>query len=554
MLADDQRPGQPALLRRQLHRQHALGAAPLDRVFRDRRALAVAVLGDHEELGVVAGDVHGQHAVGLSADLARDVHPLDARGVAAHRSHRLLGEARGVAGLRDQQHVVVAGGQPHLHQLVAVADLDRDDPVRPDRRVVGGELGLLDQALRGREDQVLALAEVACRLHGHHPLLVAQRQHVHQGAALRGARALRQLVDLEPIHLAAVGEEEHPVVRRADVQVLDVVALLEVHPHHADAAAALLAVGRKRQALHVARAGDRDHHLLVGDHVLDVHVALEVGDLGAPLVAVTLLELVQLLHDDAVDPRRLSQDRPQGGDPLDQLGVLGANLVGLQRREPRQAHVEDRLGLLLGELELVDQPGTSGVGVGRGTDQLDHRVEVVERDQQPLEDVGARLGAAELELGPAGDHLALVVDVVVDQLLEAERAGHPVDQGDHVEAERGLHLGVLEELVEDDLVRVAAALQLDHQPHPRAVGLVAQVGDPVDLLLADQVGDLGDQPAVAALLDHERQLGDDHRLLAALQRLDVRRGRAPGRCRGRTRRRRGCPRRSSCRHPGSRAP
>ena len=31
-----------------------------------------------------------------------------------------------------------------------------------------------------------------------------------------------------------------------------------------------------------------------------------------------------------------------------------------------------------------------------------------------------------------------------------------------------------------------------------------------------------DQAAVAALLDHERQLGDDDRLLALLQRLDVR--------------------------------
>ena len=160
--------------------------------------------------------------------------------------------------------------------------------------------------------------------------------------------------------------------------------------------------------------------------------------------------------------------------------------------------------------------------VGRGADQLDHRVEVVERNQQPLEDVGAGLGTAQLVLGPAGHHLALVDDVVVDKLLEAERSRHSVDQGDHVEAERGLHLSVLEELVQDDRVRVAAAaLQLDHEPHSRAVRLVAQIRDPVDLLLADQVGDLRDQAAVAALLDHERQLGDDHGLLAALQRLDV---------------------------------
>ena len=63
------------------------------------------------------------------------------------------------------------------------------------------------------------------------------------------------------------------------------------------------------------------------------------------------------------------------------------------------------------------RPLARGVGVLRAADQLDHRVEVVERDQQPLEDVSARLGAAQLVLRPPDDHLALVADVVLDQLL-----------------------------------------------------------------------------------------------------------------------------------------
>ena len=42
------------------------------------------------------------------------------------------------------------------------------------------------------------------------------------------------------------------------------------------------------------------------------------------------------------------------------------------------------------------------VGVGRAADQLDHRVEVVERDQEALEDVGASLGLAQLGTGCAG--------------------------------------------------------------------------------------------------------------------------------------------------------
>ena len=71
------------------------------------------------------------------------------------------------------------------------------------------------------------------------------------------------------------------------------------------------------------------------------------------------------------------------------------------------------------------------------------------------------------------------------------------------------------------ILRVGPALQLDDEAHARPVGLVAQVRDPLELLLTDQVGDLRDQSAVAALLDHERELGDDQRVLAAAKRLAV---------------------------------
>ena len=82
-------------------------------------------------------------------------------GVAAHRPRLRLVEARGLAGAPLRDDVVVAAGLSHLDKLVVVADLDGDDAVRLDRRVVGGELGLLDLALLGGEDQVAALGEVA---------------------------------------------------------------------------------------------------------------------------------------------------------------------------------------------------------------------------------------------------------------------------------------------------------------------------------------------------------------------------------------------------------
>ena len=135
--------------------------------------------------------------------------------------------------------------------------------------------------------------------------------------------------------------------------------------------------------------------------------------------------------------------------------------------------------------------------------------------------MGPGLGATEFVLGPAGDDLTLVFDVVLDQLEQAQRPRHAVDQRHHVGAEGRLHRGFFVEVVEDDFGRRPAAFELDDEPHPAFVGLVADVGDAVEFFVADEVGDLRHQAVFAELLDRERQLGDDDRVLAAFQRLDV---------------------------------
>ena len=63
-----------------------------------------------------------------------------------------------------------------------------------------------------------------------------------------------------------------------------------------------------------------------------------------------------------------------------------------------------------------------------------------------------------------------------------------MDDGQHDDAEGGLQLGLLVELVEQHL-GVLVPLELDDDPHPFAVRFVADIGDPLDLLLLDQVGD-----------------------------------------------------------------
>ena len=113
-----------------------------------------------------------------------------------------------------------------------------------------------------------------------------------------------------------------------------------------------------------------------------------------------------------------------------------------------------------------------GRPVVRTPDGGDDRVEHVDGLEQALDHVGPGPGLVQQELGPAGHHLDLVGHVVGQDLGQVERPRHPVDQRHRVDAERGLHRRLLEQVVEDH-VGVGVALEADHQP-----GLAARTSRP----------------------------------------------------------------------------
>ena len=124
----------------------------------------------------------------------------------------------------------------------------------------------------------------------------------------------------------------------------------------------------------------------------------------------------------------------------------------------------------------------------RRLDQRDDLVDVRQRDGEAFQDVAALARLAQLEARAAHDDFAPVREEVLEELLEVEQARLAVDQRDHVHAEAVLQLRQLVQVVEDDLGNFAA-LQLDDDAHAGLVGLVAQVGDALELLLADQLAD-----------------------------------------------------------------
>ena len=119
--------------------------------------------------------------------------------------------------------------------------------------------------------------------------------------------------------------------------------------------------------------------------------------------------------------------------------------------------------------------------------------------------MGVGLGLGQAVAGPALDDLDLVGHPVGDELVDGQRAGYAVDQRQHVGAEVGLQLGVLEEVVEHH-PRDGVALEHDDQALARAArGVVAHVGDALHLA---GVGEVGDLEREVVGVDHVGQLED----------------------------------------------
>ena len=202
-----------------------------------------------------------------------------------------------------------------------------------------------------------------------------------------------------------------------------------------------------------------------------------------------LLDLLQLLLDDLTHQGGILEDALVVGDLLEQLGQLGLDLLALQAGQAAQAHLEDGVGLLLGEAEALGEPLRRLLVGLRGADDRDDLVDVVERDDVALQDMRALLGFLQLVARAAHDDVLLVEDVVMQHLLERHDARDAVDERQHDDAEADLQLGVLVELVQHHL-RDGVALELDDDVDAVAVGAVVDVADLGKLLVAHELAEL----------------------------------------------------------------
>ena len=113
--------------------------------------------------------------------------------------------------------------------------------------------------------------------------------------AFAGGADVGNLVHLQPVDAAGVGEDEDVGVRGGEEEMLDEILVAGFHAGASDAAAALHAVGGDGRALHVAGVADGDGDLLVGDEIFENDLGGFVFDAGAAVISVELLNLLPTL-------------------------------------------------------------------------------------------------------------------------------------------------------------------------------------------------------------------------------------------------------------------
>jgi len=277
-------------------------------------------------------------------------------------------------------------------------------------------------------------------------LVLRERQNIDQGLAARLGAASGKPPHLLLRDLAARGEEQHRRVGVGDEQPGDEVLLPGLHAGAALAAAALRPVGRQRHALDIAEVGDGDDHVLALDQVLILHLAFLIDDLGAAGGGELVLHSDHLGLDDRLDASPGAQDVEIVGDLGGELVEFVLDFVAAERGEPLEAPDRGSPGPA-GRKDVPCRPpkqpwrGSSiraiqrgdgcqpairediqsfagRIRIRRGADQLDHFVDIGDRDGKPDENVSAIARLVEQELGAPRQSLLRGCHEAGQQVLE----------------------------------------------------------------------------------------------------------------------------------------
>ncbi len=259
--------------------------------------------------------------------------------------------------MRGQENNLAAVGNARFYQLIVFIDADGDNAARHDVGEVLERRLLYRSLLRGKEDELAFFFKIAHGQNGAYVFAGLQiEQALHRFAFARRAH-VGNLVDLEPVDTAGVGEAEQEGVGRDHDQLRDEILFARLHARAPGAAAALLAINADGRALEVALVAHGHRNLLVGDQIFELQLGALVDDLRAPRVAILVANLFQFLDDYLAQLFLAGQDGFVLGDALAHLLQFIQQFVDGELRQAVELQFENGVDLAQREaLFFVRQP------------------------------------------------------------------------------------------------------------------------------------------------------------------------------------------------------
>ncbi len=171
--------------------------------------------------------------------------------------------------------------------------------------------------------------------------------------------------------------------------------------------------------------------------------------------------------------------------------MLAANLDFLQLAQGAQPHVEDRLGLHIGEHEAPNQFGLRLVLLA---DDANHLVQVEIGDEIAFQHFQPVLDLAQPMFGAALQHHLAVRQPFGQRLGQAQHHRHlPTAEHVHVQRDARFEVGEAEKLLHQHQRIDGAGARFQHQPHILGQ-FVPDIGEQRQPLGFQKLGDLLDQP------------------------------------------------------------
>ena len=163
-----------------------------------------------------------------------------------------------------------------------------------------------------------------------------QRQHIDQRLATRAAAGVGHFIHFQPVHFAAIGEQQHGVVCRRYQQVLNYIFIFHRGGRLAATTTALGLIIRQRLRLGVTRARHGHDHVFFSDQIFNREIQVACLDLSAAIIAKLITHGVQLFPDHFHQPIRRCQNLSKLSNFLKNRQVFIEQLLGFKARQTVQ--------------------------------------------------------------------------------------------------------------------------------------------------------------------------------------------------------------------------